>query len=53
VNDNEPHMPAVLDDISTEILDLKKQIGATILAHEYQDGEMQALAIMHDAAGLG
>src|SRR5690349_18891283 len=37
-------MPAVLDDISAEILDLKKQIGATILAHYYQDGEVQALA---------
>ncbi len=37
-------MPAVLDDISAEILDLKKQIGATILAHYYQDGEIQALA---------
>jgi len=37
-------MPAVLDDISTEILDLKKQIGATILAHYYQEGEIQALA---------
>ena len=37
-------MPAVLDDVSAEILDLKKQIGATILAHYYQDGEVQALA---------
>jgi quinolinate synthase len=37
-------MPAVLDDISTEILDLKKSIGATILAHYYQDGEIQELA---------
>ena len=37
-------MPAVLDDISAEILDLKTQIGATILAHYYQDGEIQALA---------
>src|SRR5262245_49863341 len=37
-------MPAVLDDISAEILDLKKQLGATILAHYYQDGEIQALA---------
>ncbi len=37
-------MPAILDDISAEILDLKKQIGATILAHYYQDGEIQALA---------
>jgi len=37
-------MPAVLDDISTEILDLKKSIGATILAHYYQEGEIQALA---------
>jgi quinolinate synthase len=37
-------MPAVLDDISTEILNLKKKIGATILAHYYQEGEIQALA---------
>lgn len=37
-------MPAVLDDISAEILDLKKQLGATILVHYYQDGEIQALA---------
>jgi len=37
-------MTAVLDDTSAEILDLKKKIGATILAHYYQDGEIQALA---------
>ncbi len=37
-------MAAVLDDISTEILDLKKKIGATILAHYYQEGEIQELA---------
>lgn len=37
-------MPAVLDDISAEILDLKKKIGATILAHYYQEGDIQALA---------
>src|SRR3954470_24783057 len=37
-------MPAVLDDTSAEILDLKKQIGATILAHYYQEGEIQELA---------
>lgn len=37
-------MPAVLDDISVEILDLKKQIGATILAHYYQEGDIQELA---------
>lgn len=37
-------MPAVLDDLSAEILDLKKQIGATILAHYYQQGEIQELA---------
>jgi quinolinate synthase len=37
-------MTAVLDDLSTEILDLKKKIGATILAHYYQEGEIQALA---------
>jgi quinolinate synthase len=37
-------MPAVADDVSAEILDLKKQIGATILAHYYQEGEIQDLA---------
>ena len=37
-------MPAVLDDVSAEILDLKQKIGATILAHYYQEGEIQALA---------
>jgi quinolinate synthase len=37
-------MPAVLDDVSAEILDLKQKIGATILAHYYQEGEVQALA---------
>lgn len=37
-------MPAVLDDVSAEIRDLKKRLGATILAHYYQDGEVQALA---------
>jgi len=37
-------MPAILDDISAEILDLKKKIGATILAHYYQEGENHALA---------
>ncbi|MGL4420822.1 MAG: quinolinate synthase NadA [Gemmataceae bacterium] len=35
---------AVLDDVTAEILDLKKSIGATILAHYYQEGEIQALA---------
>ncbi len=37
-------MPAIADDVSAEILDLKKQIGATILAHYYQEGEIQELA---------
>lgn len=37
-------MPAVLDDISAEILDLKQKIGATILAHYYQEGDIQELA---------
>src|SRR5207248_9679558 len=35
--------PAV-DDIVQEILDLKKKIGATILAHYYQEGEIQEIA---------
>jgi quinolinate synthase len=37
-------VPAIADDISAEILDLKKKIGATILAHYYQEGEIQELA---------
>src|SRR5437764_5353890 len=37
-------MPAVADDIATEILDLKKKIGATILAHYNQEGGIQELA---------
>src|SRR5579871_5810561 len=34
--------PAI--DVVQEIKDLKKKIGATILAHYYQDGEIQELA---------
>ena len=37
-------MPAILDDTVAEILDLKKEIGATILAHYYQEGEIQEIA---------
>lgn len=35
---------AVADDVVAEIKSLKKQIGATILAHYYQEGEIQELA---------
>jgi quinolinate synthase len=35
---------SVAGDIAGEIRDLKKQIGATILAHYYQEGEIQELA---------
>jgi quinolinate synthase len=35
---------AVADDVVSEIKSLKKKIGATILAHYYQDGEIQELA---------
>src|ERR671935_943212 len=35
---------SVAGDIVAEILELKDQIGATILAHYYQDGEIQGLA---------
>src|SRR5262245_2656186 len=35
---------AVADDVSAEILELKEKIGATILAHYYQEGEIQDLA---------
>src|SRR5437868_5250514 len=37
-------MPAVADDVVAEIKDLKARIGATILAHYYQEGEIQGLA---------
>src|SRR3954452_23556053 len=35
---------SVAEDIVAEIKDLKKKIGATILAHYYQEGEIQELA---------
>jgi quinolinate synthase len=35
---------AVLDDVTADIKRLKKEIGATILAHYYQEGEIQDLA---------
>lgn len=35
---------AVADDVVAEIKSLKQKIGATILAHYYQDGEIQELA---------
>jgi quinolinate synthase len=35
---------SVADDIVSEIKQLKKKIGATILAHYYQEGEIQELA---------
>src|SRR6478672_2038756 len=35
---------SVAGDVAAEILDLKKKIGATILAHYYQEGEIQELA---------
>jgi quinolinate synthase len=35
---------AVADDVVAEIKRLKKKIGATILAHYYQEGEIQELA---------
>ena len=37
-------MPAVFDDVTREILELKRERGATILAHYYQEGEIQELA---------
>src|SRR5438128_6254292 len=36
--------PAVGDDVAAEIFELKERIGATILAHYYQEGELQELA---------
>jgi quinolinate synthase len=37
-------MPALHVDLAEEILELKKRENATILAHYYQDGEIQELA---------
>ena len=37
-------MPAILTDIRDEIRELKAREDATILAHYYQDGEIQELA---------
>jgi quinolinate synthase len=37
-------MPAVAADLAAEIRSLKTQLGATILAHYYQEGEVQELA---------
>jgi len=37
-------MPAVADDVVAEIRELKQKLGATILAHYYQEGEIQELA---------
>ena len=37
-------MPAVMSDVAAEIVELKHKIGATILAHYYQEGEVQELA---------
>jgi quinolinate synthase len=37
-------MPAVATDVVEEIRELKKKIGATILAHYYQEGEIQEIA---------
>ena len=39
-----PNRPPVADDVVAEILELKREKQATILAHYYQDGEIQALA---------
>jgi quinolinate synthase len=46
-------MPAVLTDLREEILDLKKQHDATLLAHYYQEGEVQELAdVVGDSLAL-
>src|SRR5436305_14208141 len=36
--------PVHTDEVVAEIFDLKKKIGATILAHYYQEGEIQEIA---------
>src|SRR5256714_12435332 len=43
-------MPAVADDVVAEIKDLKAKIGATILAHYYQEGDIQELAAFPGAS---
>jgi quinolinate synthase len=37
-------MPAVIDDVVAEIADLKRQHNAVLLAHYYQEGEIQEIA---------
>src|SRR5262245_8470993 len=43
-NKEHPPMPAIFTDIALEIKQLKVRENATILAHYYQDGEIQELA---------
>jgi len=43
-NEENAMSTAVVDDVVAEIKSLKKKIGATILAHYYQEGEIQELA---------
>src|SRR5215470_18462319 len=46
-------MPAILTDLREEILQLKKEKDATILAHYYQEGEVQELAdVVGDSLNL-
>src|SRR5215468_887003 len=46
-------MPAILTDLREEILQLKKEKDATILAHYYQEGEVQELGdVVGDSLAL-